>query len=103
MLANYQNLALILSFLVICEQWSFPNGDFCSALCKPNNCTDITTNGCKSCDNNFMRVGTTCVVNPTSGWSLVDTSADLSGALMLNSTTSGTCGSYSYFGNMTSN
>jgi hypothetical protein len=48
--------------------------------------------------------GNTCIVNPTSGWTQIDLSSDLSGGLVVNTsaTASGTCGSYTYFGNMTS-
>jgi hypothetical protein len=101
MFTNYQTLAFFVSLIMICEQWSPPSGTFCSALCKPNNCTDATVNGCKSCDNNFMLSGTTCIVNPASGWSLIDTTDDLGGTLVINHSSTGSCGSYSFYGNLT--
>jgi hypothetical protein len=50
-----------------------------------------------------MKVGNTCVVDPNSGWTLVDVSSDLGGGLIVNKSASPTanCGGYSYFGNLT--
>jgi hypothetical protein len=49
-----------------------------------------------------MKIGSTCVVDPSSGWTLIDVSIDLSGGLIVNKSANptGGCGGYSYFGNL---
>jgi len=78
-----------------------PIGTFCSAVCKPNSCTGPLPTDCTNCDTNFILSGTTCNVNPTSGWELVDTSTDLGGTMTLDLGSTDSCGMYSFSGNFT--
>lgn len=51
-----------------------------------------------------MMTGSTCTVNPSSGWTLVSESVDLGSGLTVNMSGSptGICGSQRFFGNIAS-
>jgi hypothetical protein len=102
-------IVILASILSIVAQ-AVATGTFCSAVCKPNSCSGPLPTDCStSCDTNFMASSGTCVVNPSSGWTQIDTSTDLGGTGYLDSGSITTCGpqvpqnthTYSYFGNFT--
>lgn len=70
-------------------------------------CSAWSSNTCSQCIAPFTKnTGTgLCEVTAASGWVLVDTSSDISGAITPNVTGTTTCGSspwrYRYFGNLT--
>ena len=77
---------------------------FCSIFCNNQQCNSINSNDCTSCRSPFSDDGTgNCIVDPTtSGYELIDSSPDLGGSLSISPSTTGTCDSYSYYGNFVS-
>ena len=59
------------------------HGQLCSTLCSPGMCSGTTANDCMtSCPADRILNGTTCSVDPSSGFALIGTSADLSGPIV---------------------
>jgi hypothetical protein len=74
----------------------------CSALCQPASCTGITSTECTGCPTDWISSGTTCALDPTSGFSLITESPDLSASSTISlspSTLDTYCGSYAFYGN----
>jgi len=75
---------------------------FCSTICNPNDCSGTNYNSCISCPSSWTLNSTTCSVDSTSGYTLIDSTVDLGGGgfVITPSSTTNCGGTYTYYGNL---
>lgn len=87
---------------------------FCPVICANQACTTNLTGSCTACTSpwTWNTTTSTCELYPSSGWGLVDSSADMGGTITPNNTNEALCActgggcttgqwNYTYYGNMT--
>jgi hypothetical protein len=95
--SSHNRLVLIVVLCLLHQS----SAQLCSTLCSPGMCSGPGSNECiTSCPTDWILVSSTCSVDPSSGFTLIGTTADLSGPTVATVSPSGTspCGMYSFYG-----
>lgn len=68
---NLEANSFMFTMFIVISLFVRANSLFCSAYCKPNSCTGISSNQCTACDTPFLwQTNGTCQVDPASGYAL---------------------------------